>query len=107
MAARKINLVRVTATTVLDTQFTVPLNVDIEVTQIDVCNKTAGAVTFTLKLGGKALYFTISIAASATLSWSASSLGGQMIHAADTIQTQASANSALDVIISGTETVLR
>lgn len=102
----KLAQAAVTASTV--TVYTVPTLTRTMVKDIDICNTTAGGLTFTLYLvpsGGSpsasnALFSSLAVAANTTIQWT----GVQVLNAGDTIRVLGSA-LGLTVNISGAEAV--
>jgi hypothetical protein len=94
------SLVRATCTTTLTTVYTVGTNQNTQVLQIEMCNTSASALcSVTVILGGKKFVSAYSLQPGETLSWE----GVQLLHSADTIQIMASANSTVEVHVTGIE----
>ena len=101
-----LKLVQVAVATAQTTQYTVPASRQDVVKNIDICNTTGAAITFTLNLvpsAGSAstanqLLSAVSIPANQTLHWT----GTQVMNAGDFISTAAS-NTGLTMTVSGLE----
>ncbi len=85
------------------TVYTVPASTTTILRHIKVCNESSSAVSFTLSIGadaaGKRLYYQVSIPGNGVLDWS----GFEILAAAETLQSYASASTSLTLTLSGVE----
>lgn len=101
-----IKMVQVAVVAAATTQYTTPASRQDVIKDFDVCNTTAGAVTFTMNLvptggtagAGNQILSSVSIPANQTLHWT----GTQVLNAGDFISTAASA-VGLTLTVSGLE----
>lgn len=101
-----IKMVQVAVATAQTTQYTTPASRQDVIKDFDVCNTTAGALTFTMNIvpnGGSAgtsnqILSSVSIPANQTLHWT----GTQVMNAGDFISTAAS-GTGLTLTVSGLE----
>lgn len=101
-----LRLVQVAVATAQTTQYTTPASRQDVIKDFDVCNTTAGALTFTMNIvpsGGTAgtgnqILSAVSIPANQTLHWT----GTQVMNAGDFISTAAS-GTGLTLTVSGLE----
>jgi hypothetical protein len=85
-------------------QYTVPASTVTIVRHIRAHNRTSGPVDFTLSFGadgtGTRLWDAVTIPAKGSIDWS----GFEVLAAAEKIQAFASANSSINLVVSGVET---
>jgi len=97
-------LARKAMTTSVETLYTVPTGYQVNISEIDIANTSAGALTFTVYLvpsGGtavaaNALLSTISVAANSAYQWK----GSQVLNSGDSIQSLASATT-MTIMVTG------
>lgn len=91
-----------TLTTNLSTTLYTATAVTAVVTSVTICNTSASSAALTLKLGGVTLYAAVTVPAGATWTLGPNDIR-QVVEVSETITGGASAGSAIEVRISGTE----